>query len=267
MFSSTTMNALSTRRTGRLHLAPREPTEEEHDSDRIRQEIAAALEAGQSRAAIDLFTSALARGYVGIGEREHALGWIMPAVMADRTLSAPVYLATLHDVGWDVLPRAGEWLSPTRKAAMARGEAERWFLNLEESERAVRQKWSTAAIQNPASWTLRKQRAKAARLLLRGGVFIGTGAAISKMLEAHVKFYEHHSSWIARYFAPGRVARVQAFLRRRQTLRPFRQVGYIVGGVVLIVLAVGLAVVMGNVGPLIGAVFLARLLYALSKRV
>jgi hypothetical protein len=245
---------------------PPEPSAEERERRQAQYDVNAALQAGDTLRALERLTRALAQGVVGLGEREYALEGIMPTVIGDKTIAAADYVALLHRVGWDVLPRSGDVISQTRRAAMARGEAEGWYLHLETLAAGTIPLWGKAAFQTPALWQARKYQRRAARLLLYGGEFTLPTAANAGAIEALLPAYEHYKGWLEPRFAPRNISRAQSIVRWQKRLKPWRNVLIFVVGVLVALLLLAAGIATANPALGVGVIFVGRLAYMALKR-
>jgi hypothetical protein len=224
------------------------PTEEELEHHRSEREIRAALDAKNSRKALALLDSALARGLLGLGERDYALEHIMPAVVRDQSLSAADYLALLRQSGWSVLPRKSDFVSTTRRAAAARADAEIWYLGL--ARAAARNNWTLDRLGTHGQMA-RTHESEAARLLLRRrwSLQLAAVAPVARQMQ----LYDHHAPWIAHRFEPANIARVRRMLARRNWLglntaqgKRRRYWFVVVAGTILAAVFIAAAGVLGN---------------------
>jgi hypothetical protein len=232
-----------------------EPTLDELDHMRAERAIHEALEGKDSRGALKLLTSALARGVLGLGERELALEAIMPQVVGDKTIGPREYLRLLDETGWGMLPRRGETVSAVRRAAVARGEAEMWYLRQQElADRKI--------FPNNAAWS----EWRAVRLLLQGRLFLPLTAKRVAPLERVLAHYQHYAPWIAHRFDPRRVEQAQRLLGRQKS---FAKLG--LGALVVMAIFAVLACIIGAIAlinpvPLGGAYMIGRWAYTTIRR-
>jgi hypothetical protein len=234
---------------------PREPTEEERDSARLYAEISDAVQAGDSRKAMGLLTSALARGYIGIHARDSALAQIMPAVIADKTLSASEYLEMLRISGWGARTRRYDWEPPVRRSALARGEAEAWYVNLQRIAARRNWAWSEAG---QSAWFARIFEGRAARMLLQGGQFMRLTKTGAEPLQRLLDQYRHHAVWLETRVDPRLARRAEMIVKVEKGLRTVRTILLIVlGGLFALGIAVAGAVSFNPIG-LVGAFFIGR---------
>jgi len=233
----------------------REPTLDELDHMRAERAINAALQAGDSRGALKLLTSALAQGVLRLGEREMALEAIMPQVVSDKAIGPREYLRLLDETGWSLLPRRGEMVSAVRRAAVARGEAEQWYLRLQD--------FSTDNVfrgdANYSEW-------RAVRLVLHGRFFLPLTAKRIAPLERLLAHYQHYAPWIAHRFEPRRIAQAQRLLVRQKAFAKLC-LGTLIVAAILAVLACAVgAIATMNPVPLSGAYVAGRWAYSAIRR-
>ena len=234
---------------------PREPTAEEREREAAERQINACIEAGDSKGTLEALTRALARGLLRLGERDFALEGIMPSVVADKRLSPGDYLALLRETGWNVVPRLGDVVSATRRAAATRAEAETWYLGVE--KRGAQRGWPPGG-----QW----YECRAARLMLQGGQFLRLTAKGSAPVERLLAQYRHYEPFIAHRFDPAHIARAQGIVRREKLWRKARLVVLVMAAIVL---ALGFA--LGGVAtlspiPFGGAILIGRWTWAMIKR-
>jgi hypothetical protein len=245
-------------------IAPPPParTREDEERDAAVRAINASLEARDSAGAIAALTSALARGLLPLGEREHALESIMPMVAADKTLSAEDYLAIVDRVGWNTVPGVREQWTPVRKAATARAEAENWYLELKLTAQG-RGRMGMASIRSPATAAAQAFRATAAKRMLDGGssVFVSAGAAaaLSDMLKA----YRAQEDWLTHRFAPQAMGKLESGLKNRGLAAKALRYA-VIGALVLAGALVAIGAGLSSGG--IGFIFLGSLIYRIWKR-
>jgi hypothetical protein len=231
------------------------PTLDALEHERVEREINAALTAKDSRSAMRLLTTALAQGVLRLGERELALEAIMPQVIGDKTLGPREYLHLLEESGWSLLPRRGETVSATRRAAVARGEAEAWYLRLQEF--AARD-----AFRGDSHW----HDWRAARLLLQGDFYFPLRVRSAAPLERTLLYYGHYAPWIGHRFDPRFIARGEATVRWCKVANRALLVILVVI-TALIAIAGALAAISGlSSVPLVAAVFVGRWAYGALQR-
>jgi hypothetical protein len=193
---------------------PPAPPTEDMERAQLQRDVNAALRAKDFAAALKLVLGGLARGTLSLGAREPALEYVMPGVVGDTSIYAEEYVSLLRLSGWSVVPGVHERISPTRQQAMARGEAEGWFLKLCQAAR--------------------QGEGRAARLLLRGmPVLFVTPTSIAELQHELVR-YRHYSAWIAHRFDQRNIARAGHVVSAGKLLlrffRTFAISGYIVVG-------------------------------------
>lgn len=228
-----------------------------------RQEIDAALAAGDTSGAVERFTRAFATGLIGIDERDYALAHLMPAVVADRTIPPADYLALLHRIGWDEVPRAHEYFSATRRDAAGRGEAERWYIDLEKS--AARSNWPWEN-RRAGPWLHRFTDSRAARFFLEDGQFMRlTATGMTPLAQMHHR-YELHKQWVGYRFDPGTIAHVERALRiGRGVVGARRILLSLLWGLLALVAALACVATLNPAGA-IGVFFLGRAAYRAYQR-
>jgi hypothetical protein len=236
---------------------PPDPADAEHAT--LIQMINTAFGAGDTRNGLKLVIGGLAKGIIGMRERDQVLEAIMPAVVRDGNLTPQEYLALLHDIGWNLLPRRSDVISQVHMAALERAEAERWFLEL----------LKTAARRNRPRWRAWKLRAwipgvfesRAARAFLRSGQFVRLSPAGVTPLRRQFESFRHYSNWVAHRFDPARIAGVERILRWSPvTLKTGRFLLVVLGLLVIGTLAVG--VISGRLVYLaFGIVYVGRWTY------
>ncbi|HWD27813.1 MAG TPA: hypothetical protein VG387_11645 [Rhizomicrobium sp.] len=233
----------------------REPTEDEFEHMRAERAINGALAANDSRGALKLLTSALAQGVLRLGEREMALEAIMPQAVGDKTIGPREYLRLMDETGWSLLPRRGEFVSATRRAAVARGEAETWYLRLMDfADRKV----------PPGDASVGEWRA--VRALLQGKFFLPLTAKRIAALERLLSHYQHYAPWVAHRFDPRRVAHAQALLTRQKMVVKVGTALLVVAAVLAVIGCVMGAIGMVNPVPLAGAYVIGRWAYHAVRR-
>jgi hypothetical protein len=201
------------------------PSPEEVERQELVRAINAALQRGDTLAALDDFDRAQARGLVRLGERDVALQGIMRAVVGDRMLSAETYLAVVKRVGWDALPTAYEAASEVRRAATARAEAEAWYADL--AGWADRADPLRMTFKDPlagvAVWIRRRRERATSQLLLHGRWFLLSTATVAA-LKAKLQLYQHYKGWVGQRFQDRDIARAQSLLRHEKAWRNLRTV-------------------------------------------
>ncbi|HEX4301411.1 MAG TPA: hypothetical protein VHZ78_01365 [Rhizomicrobium sp.] len=254
---------------------PAPESEDDRERRQLHEDITALLKAGDVPAALKRLTSALARGTLRLGEREYVLDGIMNVAVGDKTIPAADYLKLLHEVGWDELPRYGDWFSQTRRTAMARAEAERWYLDLQRL--AESSDIRPGASGKPLAWRERTGRAKAAWYLLHGGKRLWLSPDVMPSLTVLFEQYQHYSGWIGQRFSAADMAPLEqrfdrAAKRRkawepvRKALAPWRNILiWAAAGIVIAALLV-FAIGSANVTPGVVAFVIARVAYAATKR-
>jgi hypothetical protein len=117
---------------------------------------------------------------VRLGHKEYLLDAIMSKVVQDKSLSPEEYRDIMREAGWSVLPGVREPVSRVRQAAIARGEAEAWFIRLRKMAK------------------IRVDRA--ASLLLTGKPTIFLAATGLDSLGRELAQYERHKDWLSDRF-------------------------------------------------------------------
>lgn len=240
-----------------------EPSADDLDRQAVEREINAALAAGNAKAALDRLVSALARGLVGIGERDYALEAVMPAVVRDQTILPADYLNLLHRVGWDQVPRAGEFVSQTRIGAMERGQAESWYLDLRKI--AARRNWPWQNNKD-GQWAARVRESRAARAYLHDSQYLRLSRAGAAPVERMAAHFQHYSPFIAHRFPPGTATRIERMLRWEKKLRGVRSITFaLIWALLALTLVLG---AIGTVNPVLGfgAIFVGRLAITAFRR-
>ena len=223
---------------------PPAPTAEDLERAQLRRDVNAALQAQDFRTALQHVIGGLARGTLSLGEREPVLESVMPGVVRDTSIRADDYLSLLRQSGWSTVPGARERVSPTRQQAMARGEAELWFLRL--------------------SAQAKHRTNRAARLLLRGTPVLFLSAPSIKELQQEIVRYRHYSTWIAHRFDHRHIARAEQIAAMGKTVQDLFS-GLVIGALVLFGLAC-LAATVGAPPAFIGTILCFRVAYAMAKR-
>jgi hypothetical protein len=232
----------------------RDPTEDELEHMRAERAINAALTAHDSRGALKLLTTALAQGVLRLGERELALEAIMPQAIGDKAIGPREYLRLLEETGWGQLPRRGESVSATRRAAVARGEAEQWFLRLQDfADRKM--------FRGDASWS----EWRAVRMLLFGKLYVPLTAKRIAWLERVLAHYQHYAPWTAHRFDPQRIERAETLARRLKSGARIGMGALILAAGVMVLACVAGAAMALNPAPLAGAYFIGRWAYGAIK--
>jgi len=234
------------------------------NATRSRDDIGGALKVNDVRAALGLLTRALARGTLGLGEREYALDAIMVPAIRDTALPPDAYLALLQEVGWDALPRHGEWFSQAHHAALARAEAERWYLGLRRSANSSDLRPGAAA--GKVKWKALGPRGQAAEILLSGRRPFWLGPDSVAQLELLLRDYDHYKNWIEHRFAAPVLTQARTVAQRGKDFQGFSKAILIAIGAVGAAFLVLLAIGAGNIFPALIAVGVGRWVYAYSKR-
>src|SRR5262249_6138129 len=107
---------------------------------RLQREIRAAIAAGDTPKALALYDRGLAQGDLPIGMHTDALDAIMADPVRDGRIGPSEFIALVKRVGWDST-MYGSPVSQVHAAALARVEAERWFLGLMTVEQGVPGLW------------------------------------------------------------------------------------------------------------------------------
>jgi hypothetical protein len=221
----------------------REPTPEERDRVAAVQDIDAALSANDALAALVRLNSSLAKGQLHIADREYFLENIMRRAVQDHGIGPRPYLQLLHEVGWDIIPGAREVVTPARRAALSRADAERWYLDMQAKAARRYWIWNIPGVRKVrAAWRTSAQDATGARVLLGGHSLRISPAGLKRVFS----LYRHYGFWIAHRFEPSNVARAQAILEREKWLRPIRRgfISVLIG--ICAVALVGALVAGGN---------------------
>lgn len=242
---------------------PAEPTPEQRERIALERRINECLQTQDPRGALAALTSALARGTLGLGEREYALEAIMTAAIGDKALAPDTYLALLKDAGWNVMPGVGEALTQARKAALARAEAESWFLALEKESRGeaalgmVEMRKGTAAAKD---WT------RAATLMLKRGNSLFLPSNVASIVAAQLQLYHRHEGWIAHRFDPEVIRKLEAYMEHRKLWASMRKNLGVGIGIVAILVFLGVAIAGGAPGAVVGAAFVGRWVYSAVRK-
>ncbi|MBV8976922.1 MAG: hypothetical protein JO261_14800 [Alphaproteobacteria bacterium] len=224
--------------------SPAQRSPEERERFEAQREFIRAINSGDARAALGALTTALARGMVGLGQRDYFLDVVMAKVVRDTSLSPDSYLQILRDAGWATLPAAHEPLSPVRRAAAARGEAESWFAQL--------------------SRKAKMNEERPARLLLTGQPMMLLSGVNLTALGTELKRYSHYREWLAPRFDPRFIERAQRVNKFGRVWLNLRDVFAICLLVVLTLSFIGAAFSMPPAG--VAAYFSGRGVYYMIRK-
>ncbi|HEX4636319.1 MAG TPA: hypothetical protein VH189_09060, partial [Rhizomicrobium sp.] len=111
--------------------APRELTPDEVLTQSLVERMRQAMEAGRYDIAFDAYDKGSAQGILPFGYREYLLDAMMDALVRDPGLSVDQFGHYLARAGWREPPASIEPVSRARQFAMARQDADAWFVGLQ----------------------------------------------------------------------------------------------------------------------------------------
>ncbi|HEX2593269.1 MAG TPA: hypothetical protein VHL34_17335, partial [Rhizomicrobium sp.] len=243
---------------------PRELTPEEQERATFETDVNTALAAGDSRTALALLTSALARGLITLGNREYALQAIMPVIVRDGSLSPEEYLAALEKIGWNSVPRATDPFSQVRHAAISRANAERWFQALR--TKSEQQPWPFAPYPDAPNdnWFTRYRKFRIANLLLHGTWCLPRASLGVAMLGRELDLFHHHAGFIRHRFDERYIARAESIHAFGKSWRRIRLGLWALASGLMTIFCIFAAIATAGAG-IIGVIGFGRLTWSLIQ--